>query len=490
MRKRKIEFKNERLENAYRTRIKELEQIAREPINDEKYMWDKTVQKYAVTTEKVYRLLQAEEVKEHITNRIMKNMKTLLKRCASQEHHIALVGAIKAGKSTLINALLGYGYASMRVTPETAALTKFRKGDRNYVKVRFYTKDEWEKLYKSAEDSKATVFLEEYQYLNGETEKERWLSKGEEIFSCASKKDLIKEISKWTSSRSAVHYFVKEVEVGLQEFDLPDGVVLVDTPGLDDVVAYRSNITREYIDRANAVLVCVKSDALTGPEMATIYSVFSNTRYNPEKVYIIATQLDTLNRPEEDWKEQQVEWLKYLKGKGAYNSTQLAKKNLIPVSAYLYTLLQDHADLKEGDDRHWDLDSILRKMRIRIEELDARYEDLKRFTNIELLKEKIDTEVASKYKEILVEDIRNSYDCCKEEIRNAIEKDRRAQEEFIAATQGGMEEIRKNQVEYEKRYQDAIEDKKKLEIFLKQLQDVTQKRAKELETKIRNLGDK
>ena len=84
-----------------------------------------------------------------------------------------------------------------------------------------------------------------------------------------------------TSSRFPEHYFVKEVEVGLTDIDLPDGVVLVDTPGLDDVVEYRSNITREYIDRANAVLICVKADALTGPEMATIYSVFSNTRYKP-----------------------------------------------------------------------------------------------------------------------------------------------------------------------------------------------------------------
>jgi predicted GTPase len=111
----------------------------------------------------------------------------------------------------------------------------------------------------------------------------------------------VAEIQKWTSSKSVSHYFVKEVEVGLKEFELPEGVVLVDTPGLDDVVEYRSNITRDYIDRANAVLVCVKSDALTGQEMATIYSVFSNTRYNLEKVYIIATQIDTLNRPRENW---------------------------------------------------------------------------------------------------------------------------------------------------------------------------------------------
>ncbi|MWV71286.1 hypothetical protein DCO59_02635 [Helicobacter saguini] len=39
---------------------------------------------------------------------------------------IAFVGLIKAGKSTLINAMLKQNYASMKVEPETAALTKFK----------------------------------------------------------------------------------------------------------------------------------------------------------------------------------------------------------------------------------------------------------------------------------------------------------------------------------------------------------------------------
>ena len=45
-------------------------------------------------------------------------MDTFLKKCKGAEFHIALVGAIKAGKSTLINAILGYDYASTKVTPE------------------------------------------------------------------------------------------------------------------------------------------------------------------------------------------------------------------------------------------------------------------------------------------------------------------------------------------------------------------------------------
>ena len=121
-------FKEKRLKDAYEARLLDLQKLTEDLGDDEIYRWDETVRKHAATMKKVCRVLEEEEISEYVTSRIKKNMETLLKRCASAELHIALVGAIKAGKSTLINALLGYEYASTRVTPETAALTKFRKG--------------------------------------------------------------------------------------------------------------------------------------------------------------------------------------------------------------------------------------------------------------------------------------------------------------------------------------------------------------------------
>ena len=399
-----------------------------------------------------------------------------------------MVGAIKAGKSTLINALLGYEYASTKVTPETAALTKFRRGNRNYVHVSFYSKKEWERLWKSANDSKAEVFLEEYRQLNANAVKEQWVGRTEETFDCKEKEDVVKEILRWTSSRSPEHYFVKEVEVGLKDIDLPEGVVLVDTPGLDDVVEYRSNITREYIDRANAVLVCVKSDALTGQEMATIYSVFSNTRYKPEKVYIVATQLDTLNRPNENWKEQQEEWIKYLKGPSAYGDKRLTERNLIPVSAYLYTLMKEYNSLSNDDDKMVDLQVTLMKLRCR--NIDEDYQRIMEFTRIDYLRNKIQKEIIDKYKEFLIEDISESYKLNQYEIQSTMKKIKESQEEIIKTAQGSLEEIRKKQEEYTKKYQEAEADKQNLDKLLKTLQTLTKRRADELESSIKALGGK
>ena len=347
-----------------------------------------------------------------------------------------------------------------------------------------------DRLWKSAQKAKADVFLNEYAGLNADAVKDTWLDHEEEITECETKEKVAEVIMRWTSSKSPEHYFVKEVEVGITDLDLPEGVVLVDTPGLDDVVEYRSNITRNYIDRANAVLVCVKADALTGQEMATIYSVFANARYNPEKVYIIATQLDTLNQPERNWMQQREEWLKYLREKSAYNSGTLAEKNLIPVSAYLYSLLQISGSLTDDDDRQFDLDSILLKFRIRKMTAED-YKRLLAFTNIDNLKTRLNENIIKNYKKILVNDIKNSYDICRDEIRDCMEKLKVAQEDIIKTSQGSLEDIRKKQQECVEKYQETEKDKKELERLFQNLvvrHILPQQRADQLEASIKALG--
>ena len=168
-----FKFSNEQVRKLYEERYSKLKVVEDTEVKATSYLWDETVKKYATKMEKVKNVLQAEGINEQITSKLLKDIDTFLNRCSDAEFHIALVGAIKAGKSTLINALLGYEYASTKVTPETASLTKFKKADRNYVKIVFYTTSEWDALWRSANQSKATVFLEEYKTLNAESEKQR-----------------------------------------------------------------------------------------------------------------------------------------------------------------------------------------------------------------------------------------------------------------------------------------------------------------------------
>lgn len=485
----KYEFKDKLLEEEYRKREERLLKLASDPVNDSLYIWNETVRKYGTTMERVKRVLLAEGMEVHEVEGLLKNINSFLKQCSRLEFHIALVGAIKAGKSTLINSLLGYEYASTKVTPETAALTKFRKADKDYIKVSFYTESEWEKVWNSANESKARVFLEEYAALQADREKSQWIGKKPYQEVCENREDLKKTVEKWTSSKSPVHYFVKEVEVGLNEFELPEGVVLVDTPGLDDIVEYRSNITKRYIESANAVLVCVKADALTGQEMATIYATFSNKRNNPECIYIIATQTDTLNRPVEDWKMQREEWLKHLKGKGAYNSLELAEKNLLDVSAYFYMLLKSFSSLDEDDDKMWDLQAILAKLRIRKVTPDQ-YKNLLDLTHIDFLKNKLTVEIIEKRKEILVCDIKNHYEACKETILTYVRQKRANQEELLAMSQKNTVEIEKKYREVSEKLKEAEADKNDLESIIKKFEFLAEQKASELEKTIKSLGRK
>lgn len=482
-------FRDDKIQSDFKMKMKVLDEVLVKEVSSSDYLWDVSVARYATSIERAKSILESNEIKPQVTRKMFSDMEVLLKRCKSAEFHIALVGAIKAGKSTLINALLGYDLASTRVTPETASLTKFRRSStgRDFVKVSFYTEAEWKKLWKSVNESKAKVFLEEYEELKAESIKNEWVNRETMTQECGSLDDLKTEIHKWTSSKEATHYFVKEVEVGLVDFDVPEGVIFVDTPGLDDVVAYRSNITRDYIDRANAVLVCVKSDSLTGPEMATIYSVFANTRYNPEKVYVIATQLDTLNRPEENWKEQRKEWLKYLTDEGAYGNVALAEKNLVPVSGYLYSLIQSNAEVAAGSDSYFDLMSILMKFRIRQEELGEHERRLMDFTGIDHLKRKLEKEVIDNHKALLVEDIKESYLVCKEEILRFAESVRQDQLEIINMSEKGIDEIRAEQKKHEIELKQIKIEKQKLEDALSQIERSTKERVQQLATQIKGL---
>ena len=112
-----IEFQNEEVRKEYEAKYEHLKKIADEKINDKAYLWDATVQRYASKMIRINKILNSEGIKKQITNKMFKDIETFLKKCSNAEFHIALVGAIKAGKSTLINALLGYEYASTKVTP-------------------------------------------------------------------------------------------------------------------------------------------------------------------------------------------------------------------------------------------------------------------------------------------------------------------------------------------------------------------------------------
>ena len=186
----------------------------------EKITWDDVIDSYVKRIEKCRAVFEIPEIGAENNSDITEKINDFLRLCYNPEFQIAFVGTIKTGKSTLINALLGRNYASMAVTPETAALTKFRSSKRDYVRVTFYTRDEWAELWASR-TSGADVFMREYKALGAEKQKDKWIGRPP-VYREIPNSEIEQELKQWSSSQSPEHYFVKEIEAGIS--NLPDSI--------------------------------------------------------------------------------------------------------------------------------------------------------------------------------------------------------------------------------------------------------------------------
>lgn len=281
-----------------------------------------------------------------------------IKKSRRNECQIAIVGTIKAGKSMFVNSILGKEIASTYPTPETAALTKFRYSDKgDYVKITYYTKKEWEELWSSVMEAEESYlyrddkedFLSLYNELKAEEIKEQKIDKEPEVYSELTLDQLKNIVERFSSAKYPEHFFVKEVEVGLSEFniDIPKNVVFIDTPGLNDAVKFRSSITRRYIASANVVLLCVNaaSAEMRAQELNDIGRIFSDMRYAKDRLYIFGTQFDRGRdkglKFKEYWeKYTKPEFVKWLSKDSYFGSVEKAEERIIPISSWYYLLIQ------------------------------------------------------------------------------------------------------------------------------------------------------
>lgn len=466
--------KNAEILQKYSDQLKEL--INNVEAQHNKIAWDITVDRYVQTMERLRIILNQPGFSKASVERLINRIGNFIERCKDPVFHVAFVGTIKAGKSTLINALLGRNLASTSVTPETAVLTKFRHSEDDYIKVNFYSSDEWAQLWSSISNN-ADVFKQEYATLHAEDEKSKWIDH-KEIVQTVNNENLETEIERWTSSKHVEHYFVKEVEIGLSDFNMPEQIVFVDTPGLDDAVKYRSNVTRDYIDRANAVFACVRSDALTGGELNTLYRIFSNSSDNPEKIFVLGTQWDSLNNPVEDWGKQKAEWIKYLSTESCYGNQEIAKRNIVHVAAYLMNLCREYGSLDKGMKRS--LMSTALKFDIELAELEEHLEELMEKSNVSEVHRRIEQDIVPKYKEYLMNDITATYGAVSKEIRTFFDETKASNQEVLETSMKSADEIRKSYEKSKKELSDVQAYREQLLTALDQLKANTDERVAEL----------
>jgi len=172
------------------------------------------------------------------------------KREQLKEEHffVSFTGQIKAGKSTLINALIfGEEVIPADDIPHTAKITIIKYGKKPKLEVTFYDKDEWDILQSNQE------FYQEYL----EADIEKSISNGlfvEEIIhkkAKTQKEKNLKNLKEYVARGGKYTPFVNFVTLYYPNKILKQ-VTIVDTPGTNDPNKLRDKVAKKWIDKTNA----------------------------------------------------------------------------------------------------------------------------------------------------------------------------------------------------------------------------------------------
>lgn len=173
--------------------------------------------------------------------------------------NIGIIGQVKAGKSTFLNTLLFGGKSVLPTarTPKTAALTKIEYSENNRICVEYYTVDEWKILEDYAntdiEDNEHTVARETMKMVaDSGVNPYEYLEKGMEDIPFPSFDALMGQLNEYVGENGRFTPMVKNVTLYMDKPELAE-ISVVDTPGMNDAIASRTDRTREFIEKCDVV---------------------------------------------------------------------------------------------------------------------------------------------------------------------------------------------------------------------------------------------
>ena len=460
-------------------------------------LWDKTVSDLANRAIVCRKILETDGVKEMITPQDnSENVKIdpfaridgFVKRCRDTMFRVVIVGSVKAGKSTLINALLGDKMASTAVTPETSVPAQFcASNDSDYIKISFYTKTEWDALTKSGENKRR--FVQELKKHGNAKYNKLYIGKKDMLIKAQNRDELKELIKKWTDSETPEHYYVSRVVIGIKDSIIPEGIMLVDTPGLNDPVKYRSDITKKYIHEANAVMICLNSQNFEENDYRLIFNVQTNLDINKiENVFIIATQVDKFNDPLTEWPEQKKHFIAEIGPlyKGKSGKDKLLSR-LFGVSAYLQNYINEYN--RTGSVT---VDKTLKSI-LNLYEIDPvvfieRKDDLEKYAGVKTLLDSLQKYLFKNYRSQLVRSIETQYTHLCDDIVSYLNRLKNEQKKIVELSGSDADEIKKRKTEQEQELDLLERDKFVFDKFMTSYQKGYDKIYRELYSKMK--GDR
>lgn len=227
------------------------------------------------------------------------------------EFNVAVTGVINAGKSTLLNALLGKKILGASNVPETVNLTVLKYAPEPFARVNFWSKAELKELgiAQDKDDEIAEIYggagvkfeNETAQNLkvkfNADDESEAKFQSPDADQICsdqpASKTVKTDEIKRYTSADSKYAKFVKSVELYENLELLKDNVRIIDTPGIDDAVAAREELVRRFMRECDLMVHLMNvSQSATQKDLDFIVSSLQNS--HAVRLAVLLTHADVL----------------------------------------------------------------------------------------------------------------------------------------------------------------------------------------------------
>jgi GTPase SAR1 family protein len=185
-------------------------------------------------------------------------------RLVENTYKVLVVGEAKRGKSSFINALIGRDILPTNVRVTTSQVFDVRPAEREAYRLCF------------EDDSRREITLDDLPRY------------GSQVLEDAGERPRLDQIIRWI-----------EVDTPTVRF-LPDGVSLLDTPGLGALYTAHAQITQRFVPEADAVIFVLDSEKpIVQSEIEFIETILSVT----SDIFFIQTKIDLYD--EENWQDIQ-----------------------------------------------------------------------------------------------------------------------------------------------------------------------------------------
>lgn len=247
-----------------------------------------------------------------------------------EEFILAVAGQIKAGKSTLLNALIfGNDILPSDDTPYTAKITEIRYGSDKKLKAIFYTKDEWQELKNEIteiDEKKVNYFK---NFIEPDIKNSSYIK-----FLNQTKEDDISNLKEYVAKGGVYTPFVKSVEI-YYPAEILKSLVVVDTPGTNDPNIFRSKITLDWIKRCDAAIYATYAGRAFDESDIKFINEYLLSLENSKRIVAI-NKIDVLRNFNEA-----KELLKNNKKNETYQKTVFNEASSFVFTAGLYALLDE-----------------------------------------------------------------------------------------------------------------------------------------------------